>query len=117
MTAANPLPPRTDIVDKNISTYNGAKTEKYNWAQQTLNVDVQIKLPPGTTARQVICIIKTKHLKVMVKGASEPILDGELYERVKCDDSFWNVEDNEFLNVYLQKMEEKIWTTVMLGDT
>ena len=52
----------------------------------------------------------------MVKGCAEPILDGELHERVKCDDSFWNVEDNEYLNINLEKMEEKIWKTVMAGD-
>lgn len=111
----NPLPPKTDI-DKEISTYNGAKTEKYNWSQGTLNVDVQVKLPVGTTARQVICIIKTKHLKVCIKGCEEPIIDSELHERVKVDDSFWSVEDNEFLNINFEKMEERIWKTVLAGD-
>ena len=81
-----------------------------------LNVDVQVKLPAGTKARSIICIIKTKHLKVMIKGQEEALLDGELHERVKVDDSFWNVEDNEFLNINLEKMEEKIWKTVMAGD-
>lgn len=52
----------------------------------------------------------------MLKGQEEPIIDGELHERVKCEDSFWNVEDNEFLNINLEKMEEKIWKTVMAGD-
>lgn len=32
------------------------------------------------------------------------------------DDSFWNIEDKEYLNINLEKMEEKIWTTVMKGD-
>ena len=32
---------KTDIqVDKTISTYNGAKTEKYNWSQNIQTVDV-----------------------------------------------------------------------------
>ena len=65
---ANPLPARTDIIDKTISTYNGGKTARYSWSQQIMNVDVQIKLPEGTTARQVLVTIKTKHLKVMIKG-------------------------------------------------
>ena len=29
----NPLPARTDIVDKSISTYNGGSTRKYKWSQ------------------------------------------------------------------------------------
>ena len=52
----------------------------------------------------------------MIKGQDEPIIDGELFERVKVDDSFWNLEDKEFLNINLEKMEEKIWTTVIKGD-
>ena len=44
----------------------------------------------------------------MIKGQAEPLVDGELHERVKVDDSFWNVEDNEYLNINLEKMEEKI---------
>ncbi len=81
-----------------------------------MNVDVQLKLPAGTRARQVVVIIKTKQLKVMIKGSDDPILDGELSEKVKVDDSFWNVEDNEFLNINLEKMEEKIWKTILVGD-
>lgn len=71
----NPLPAHENI-DKNISTFNGAANKKYNWSQGTLNVDVQIKLPAGTKARQVICDIKTNHLKVIIKGSEEPIIDG-----------------------------------------
>jgi len=32
-----------------ISTYNGAKTAKYNWSQGIKNVDLQMKLPEGVT--------------------------------------------------------------------
>lgn len=28
------------VIDKKISTYNGAETEKYNWSQSIKNVDV-----------------------------------------------------------------------------
>lgn len=52
----------------------------------------------------------------MLKGQEEPLVDGELHERVKCEDSFWSIEDGEYLNVNLEKMEEKIWKTVIVGD-
>mmetsp|Transcript_32205 Transcript_32205/g.39928 ORF Transcript_32205/g.39928 Transcript_32205/m.39928 type:complete len:141 (-) Transcript_32205:234-656(-) len=81
-----------------------------------MNVDVQIKLPKGTSSRQLIVVIKSRHLKVMIKGQEEPLLDGELFERVKVDDSFWNIEDQEFLNINLEKAEEKIWKTILVGD-
>lgn len=76
-----------------ISTYNGAETEKYNWSQSTKNVDVQVPLPKGTTSKMMIVEIKTKHLKVQIKGQSEPIMCGELCEKVRVEESFWNVED------------------------
>ena len=81
-----------------------------------LNVDVQVKLPKGTTSRQLLVVIKAKSLKVQIKGQDAPLLDGELVERVKVDDSFWNIEDNEFLNINLEKAEEKIWKTILVGD-
>lgn len=60
---------RTDVqVDKTISTYNGAKTNRYNWSQSTKNVDVQIPIPKGTKPRDLLVVIKAKHLKVQVKG-------------------------------------------------
>ena len=61
-------------------------------------------------------MIKSKSLKVQIKGQQDPLLDGELVERVKVDDSFWNIEDNEFLNINLEKAEEKIWKTILVGD-
>lgn len=60
--------------------------------------------------------IKPKHLKVLIKGQSQPIIDGELCEKVKVEDSFWSVEDNKFLNLNFEKAQEVIWKTVIIGD-
>jgi hypothetical protein len=57
-----------------------------------------------------------KHLKVLIKGQTEPIVDGELCEKVKTDDSFWSVEDAQFLNINFEKAYEAIWKCVILGD-
>ena len=108
---------RTEVeVDKSISTYNGAKTQKYNWSQSVQNVDVQIALPKGTKSKMLDVKIQAKHLYVAIKGEKEPILDGELCEKVKVDDSFWNVEDNEFLNINFEKAGEAIWKSILVGD-
>lgn len=32
------------------------------------------------------------------------------------EDSFWSVEDNEFLNINFEKADEVIWKTVLVGD-
>jgi len=37
--------------------------------------------------------IKQKHLKAWIKGKeSEPIIDGDLCEKVKVEDTFWTVD-------------------------
>jgi hypothetical protein len=43
-------------------------------------------------------------------------LEGELCEKVKVDDSFWSVEDDEFLNINFEKNSEVIWKTIIVGD-
>lgn len=47
---------------------------------------------------------------------NEPLIDGELAEKVKTDDSFWSVEDGHFLNINFEKAYEAIWKCVILGD-
>jgi len=80
------------------------------------NVDVQISLPKGTTSKMLIVEIKTKSIKVQIKGQPEPILKGELQEKIKAEDSFWNIEDQQSLNLNLEKASEAIWKTVIVGD-
>ena len=104
-------------VDKKISTYNGAETEHYNWTQSTKAVDVQIPIPKGTKPRDLLVVIKTKHLKVQIKGQDKPIIDGELDQKVRIDDSFWSIEDGEYLNINFEKSSEVIWKTVITGDS
>ena len=35
---------------------------------------------------------------------------------MKTDDSFWSVEDAQFLNINFEKAYEAIWKCVLLGD-
>lgn len=98
-----------------ISTYNGDKTDKYNWSQGLTEVVVQIPVPEGTKPRDLNVQIKPKSLSVAFKG-KEPFIQGDLCERVKVEDSFWSVEDNKFLNINFEKAYEAIWKCVLLGD-
>ncbi len=52
-----------------------------------------MQLPQGTTSRQLLVVIKPKHLKIAIKGQETPLLEGELCEKVRVEDSFWSVED------------------------
>jgi hypothetical protein len=80
-------------VDKKIGTYNGAATDKYNWSQSIKNIDVQIELPKGTTAKQLIVDYKPKYLKIQIKGSQKPLLEGELCEKIKAEETLWTIED------------------------
>jgi len=100
-----------------ISTYNGDVTDKYSWSQDLHNVVVQIPLPQGTTSRQLTVRIKAKHVFVSWKGKeSEPIIEGELCEKVKVDDSLWSIEDGRYLNINFEKAYEAIWNCMIKGD-
>lgn len=77
---------------------------------------MQIPLPEGTTAKMMDVKIKAKHLFVKVKGSDTPIVDGELSEKVKIDDSFWSIEDKKYCTITFEKAYEAIWKTVVIGD-
>jgi len=78
-------------------------------------VDVQIPIPQGTTSKQVEVKIKAKHLSAGLKGQA-PIVEGELCEKVKVEDSFWSIDGNRYLNINFEKAYEAIWKCVVLGD-
>ena len=100
-----------------ISTYNGDQTEKYNWSQSVFDVTVQLPLPEGTKANMLNVKIQPKHIFVSFKGKEkEPLIDGDLCEKVKVEDSFWSVEDRKSLILTFQKSYEAIWKCVIVGD-
>ena len=99
-----------------ISTYNGDATDKYKWSQQFNEVLIQVDLPKGTRGRDLEVVIDTQRLKVKLKKESEAIINGKLCEKVKTDDCFWNIEDEERLIITLAKQGEVIWKTIIEGD-
>mmetsp|Transcript_1182 Transcript_1182/g.2164 ORF Transcript_1182/g.2164 Transcript_1182/m.2164 type:complete len:196 (-) Transcript_1182:43-630(-) len=99
-----------------ISTYNGDATDKYNWSQSISEVTLQIPVPKGTKSRDLLVKIHPKKLFIQLKSQSEPLIDGELAEKVKVEDSFWSVEDNQFIIITFEKAYEAIWKTIIVGD-
>lgn len=60
--------------------------------------------------------IKPKHLLVKLKDQQESIIDGDLSEKIKVEDSFWSIEDKKYINITFEKAYEAIWKTVIVGD-
>lgn len=102
---------------RSISTYNGAKTEKYAWSQDLHNVTVQINLPQQTRSKDLKIEIKPKYVMACYKGKeSEPLIKGEICEKVKVDDTMWSIEEGTQLIFNFEKAYEAIWKCVVLGD-
>ena len=61
--------------------------------------------------------MKTKHLKVILKSNdNEEIVNGELFGKIKADESYWSIEDGNKLILTLCKDQEMIWKTIIQGD-
>ena len=101
---------------RDISTYNGDSTEKYKWSQDITEVVVQIDLPEGTSSKNLVVEMKTKHLKILNKATNEEYVNGELFERISTEESYWNIEDKKQLILNLTKAQEVIWKTIIIGD-
>ncbi|KAG0605534.1 hypothetical protein M758_9G066600 [Ceratodon purpureus] len=95
---------------------NGFDHETYVWTQTLAEATIHIKFPYGTKAKEVACDIKGKTLKAGLKG-QEPVLQGEFYTPVKSDDSFWSVDEDGTLSIYVTKCNNMTWwKSVLKGE-
>lgn len=59
----------------------------YKWRQTLQDVDMSLPLAAGTRSKQIVYKLDKKHLFVSVLG--EVIIDGDLFNNVKLEDSTW----------------------------
>lgn len=57
----------------------------------------------------------TKNVKMALKADNSVILEGEWYDKIKADESSWNI-DGPSVVFNLEKGRENIWKTVLKGD-
>ena len=50
------------------------------------------------------------------KVTQKMYLNGELYAKIKANESTWVVDEKKKLILSLEKAEENIWKTIMIGD-
>ncbi|KHJ46945.1 CS domain protein [Trichuris suis] len=87
---------------------NGADLPDYSWTQTLKEVQVPLKTKVPLKSRDVHCVIDAKHLKVGVRG-QPPIIDGELYNKIKIEESMWTLEDGKVAAVHLEKLDKMNW--------
>ncbi|KAF9201007.1 hypothetical protein BGZ49_008769 [Haplosporangium sp. Z 27] len=80
----------------------------YTWKQTLTDVDISLKVPKGTKSRDLVVEIKKKSLKVGLKG-QPPIIDGQLIKEIKVDDSSWSLDNQEEVNISLEKFKGTEW--------
>eukprot|EP01089_Gocevia_fonbrunei_P022529 TRINITY_DN9145_c0_g1_i1.p1 TRINITY_DN9145_c0_g1~~TRINITY_DN9145_c0_g1_i1.p1 ORF type:complete len:151 (-),score=31.71 TRINITY_DN9145_c0_g1_i1:154-606(-) len=95
-----------------------ANAAQYSWTQTLAEATLCVPIPSGLRARDVECKIAQKKLYLKVRGNTSPIIDGELYRKVKPDDSFWQIEEgNTSILIELQKVNKmEWWKCIVVGD-
>ncbi|MBA0773238.1 hypothetical protein Gotri_008530 [Gossypium trilobum] len=118
----------TDSVEKKISSLeikekpkpklnpnkdNGLDMENHSWGQNLQEVTVTVPVPLGTKSWDVVCDVKKDYLKVGLKGQT-PIVDGQLFETVKPNDSYWSLEDQKVISLLMTKCDKISWWKSLL---
>ncbi|KAJ3551021.1 hypothetical protein NMY22_g52 [Coprinellus aureogranulatus] len=80
----------------------------YKWTQELGDVDITVPVPKGTRGKDLNVVIAKKKLSVALKG-QEPILSGELCKEIKVEDSTWTLQDQQFVLIHLEKINQQTW--------
>jgi len=110
--------------------YNGGKTDRYTWEQTLHDVTIQVPVPEGTRAKDIICVISKSKLHLKIRGQPDAIIDKsypcdarngkEIWEKVRVGECTWALEQagsgRPRVSVYLEKERECWWKSALEGD-
>ncbi|XP_071818931.1 nuclear migration protein nudC-like [Apostichopus japonicus] len=100
------------------NTGNGGDLPNYRWTQ-TLS-DLEIHIPFSVDyplkGKHLNVDVHKKKLTVGLKGA-EPVIDGQLYNDIKVEETSWIIQDKKVVVIFLEKINAmEWWSRVITSD-
>uniref|UniRef100_A0A2A4JZB5 CS domain-containing protein n=1 Tax=Heliothis virescens TaxID=7102 RepID=A0A2A4JZB5_HELVI len=102
-------------VQKNSDTYNGAERDKYLWAQNIMELDVTVKLPPDIKSSKDVKVTINATDICVASRKGEVIIKDTLPYKIKTMDSFWSISEGKLL-MHLEKVQERWWNKLLNSE-
>lgn len=101
---------------KQVPIGNGGVGIGYYWTQSLNDLTVFIDTSTGTKSKDIVCDIKARRLLLKIRGSV--IIEGDLEEAVKVDESMWTISiasSSTQVVITLDKCVKTWWKHVIIG--